>query len=445
HLLGIVNDFPLLPAPERQEAVVRALLAAFGVTAVLAAAAAVLVARVTTRPLRELTQMADRLAAGALTETVRVGSRDEVGELAAALNAMAQGMRRQLLSLQIEQARLAAVLAHMVDGVVIADADGRVLLVNPAAARMLRVSPENSRGLTLIEALRDHELAELARRSLDEPDGPITGTVELGQPRRYIQAVASRLPDASGPRVLLLLRDVTDLRQSEIVRREFVANVSHELRTPLASLRALLEALEDGALGEPDTARDFVGRMQVEVDGLTQLIGELLELGRLESGRALQPAPADLGAVTAQAVDRMRAQADRQGVALQMIQPQPLPSVQADAVRIEQVIINLVHNAIKFTPPGGNIVVSANRSGDGVRITVADNGAGIAADDVPRLFERFYKADKSRAGGGAGLGLAIAKHTVEGHGGRIWAESAGPDRGAVFTIELPGVPPTAYR
>ena len=401
--------------------------------------AAALLARLTTRPLRQLAEIADGMAAGTLPDTITVSSRDEVAELAAALTAMARALGRNLQSLEAERARLAAVLASMADGVLIADADGRVLLINAAAARMLRVSAADSRGRTLIEVLRDHELADLARRGLDRPDGTPAQVIEVGQPRRYLQAVATRLPDAPGPRVLLVLQDVSDLRQTEIIRREFVANVSHELRTPVASLRALLEVLEDGAIDDPEVSRDFLGRMHVEVDGLLQLIEELMELARLEAGRAMQTATVDIGQVTAQAVERMRAQAERQGVSLHLTPPEPLPPVKADAVRVAQVLINLIHNAIKFTPPGGKVMVSAVAGPDGVRVAVADTGEGIARDDLPRIFERFYKADRSRASGGTGLGLAIAKHTMQAHGGRIWAESAGPGRGAVFTLVLPRV------
>jgi two-component system phosphate regulon sensor histidine kinase PhoR len=321
--------------------------------------------------------------------------------------------------------------------------DGQVRLVNTAAARLLQTTAAQAEGQSAMAVLRDHELASLTdevMRGAATTSGP--QLVELGPTaqRRTVQAMAARIPraDGSGERVLLMLQDVTELRRAETVRREFVSNVSHELRTPVASLKALVETLEGGALDERDVAREFLGRMQVEVDGLAQLVEELLELSQIEAGRLpLHLQSVDLGSVAAAAAGRLRPQAERQGVSLHVKPPVVLPAVEADPERIHQVVINLVHNAVKFTPPGGQVTVSGSQYDGGVAITVADTGMGIAPEVLPRLFERFYKADQARAGGGTGLGLAIAKHLVQAHGGRIWAESAGEGQGATFTFTLP--------
>jgi signal transduction histidine kinase len=234
------------------------------------------------------------------------------------------------------------------------------------------------------------------------------------------------------------------LRQTDTVRREFVANVSHELRTPLASLKALVETLEEGALEDPPAARDFLAQMDVEVESLAQLVQELLDLSRIESGQAQlrleAVAPARLAET---AIKRLRRQAERSQIALEADAPASLPMVQGDPARIEQVLINLLHNAVKFTPAGGRVRVGAEvvPAGDAphdvLRFCVADSGIGIPAADLPRVFERFYKGDRSRASVGTGLGLAIAKHLVQAHGGRIWAESAGADQGSTFCFTLP--------
>jgi two-component system phosphate regulon sensor histidine kinase PhoR len=236
---------------------------------------------------------------------------------------------------------------------------------------------------------------------------------------------------------LLVFQNLTRIHRLETVRRDFVSNVSHELRTPLASLKALTETLQEGALEDPPAARRFLKRMEDEIDNLTQMVRELLDLSRIESGRV----PFDRLSVNpmmmmGNAVERMRLQAERGGLNIQVDASQSLPEVMADADRIEAVLVNLLHNAIKFTPPSGQIVVSARQDGDKVVFSVRDTGIGIKPEDLSRIFERFYKADQSRSGGGTGLGLSIARHTIEAHQGSIWADSH-PGQGSTFYFTLP--------
>jgi two-component system phosphate regulon sensor histidine kinase PhoR len=222
------------------------------------------------------------------------------------------------------------------------------------------------------------------------------------------------------------------------MRRDFVANVSHELRTPVASVKAMVETLEEGAIEDHDVARDFLGRIHVEVDGLTRLIEELRELSRLESGRVqLQREPHDLRDTAQAAVQRLQAPAERQGVTLRLAPSEEPAMTFIDDERIQQVLMNLIHNAIKATDPGGAVDVSISSKDSRMQVIIRDNGVGIERGELGRLFERFYKVDKSRSSGGTGLGLAIAKHLTQAHGGRIWAESDGPGHGATFTIEIP--------
>jgi two-component system phosphate regulon sensor histidine kinase PhoR len=236
---------------------------------------------------------------------------------------------------------------------------------------------------------------------------------------------------------VLVLRDVTELRRLERLRRDFVANVSHELRTPLTSVKALVETLAAGAIDDPAVADDFLGRVVAEVDHLAALVDELLDLARLESGRAvLHTETRDPAEAVRRAVERLRPQAERADLTLRTDLPGALPPVAADWTRIDQVMLNLVHNAIKFTAAGGEIVVSAAEQDSFLAITVRDNGAGIARDELPRLFERFYKVDKARHSAGTGLGLAIAKHIVQAHGGAITAASE-LGRGTTITFTLP--------
>jgi two-component system phosphate regulon sensor histidine kinase PhoR len=356
-----------------------------------------------------------------------------VGELVADL-------RQRVAHLEAEHRRLELVLDQMADGLIIADAQGNVVRVNPAAGRLLQVNPEEVVGRSLITVLKDHELAGFIREFLDGKAGAGRPPVfEIGPPgqRRTVQVKVSRTGGPDG-HLVILLQDITEIKQTEQVRRDFVVNVSHELRTPVAALKALVETLEAGAVEDPEQAKEFIRRLQVEVDGLALLVEELFELARVESGRpALNRRPVDVGMVVRQAVERLRPLADRQGLNLLLRLPAELPPVQADPDRLEQVVLNLVHNAVKFTPPGGQVTVAVERRGDEVAVSVKDTGAGIPPELLPRVFERFFKADRARATKGSGLGLAIAKHIVQAHGGRIWAESAGEGRGATFTFTLP--------
>jgi two-component system phosphate regulon sensor histidine kinase PhoR len=236
---------------------------------------------------------------------------------------------------------------------------------------------------------------------------------------------------------LVTLHDVSELRRLEVVRRQFVANVSHELRTPLSTIKLMVETLQDDP-SDVALVDDFLGRINAEIDSLTQMVRELLELSKLESGQApLQWTPVALDQLVTTVLQRLAPQADRGGVhltadaSLQLALP-----LMGDVDRLESVLVNLIHNAIKFTPAGGAVTVGARRDGDEATIWVRDTGIGIAASDADRIFERFYKADKARASGGTGLGLAIAKHTIQAHGGRIWVESR-PGQGSTFLFSLP--------
>lgn len=371
-------------------------------------------------------------------------------QLEADLNALANEIDRQALMLrgrfsavEAQGQRLTAALTHMADGVVISDERGIVYLINPAAAELLECTPSWAEGRPAKALARHPELLGIIRACLsDASNDPPATLLEFGPfgKRRTMQVVASRLPIPAydQPRVLLILQDVTALRQAEVAKRDLVANVSHDLRTPVTALKALVETLVDGAMEDPQIAAEFLGRMQIEVDRLAQLVEELLELARIESGHdILRLESIDLGQVVLGAAERLRPQAERQGVNLVTHTTAGLPRVAADSTRIAQVVVNLVHNAIKFTPPGGRIEVSVAPSAAELIITVADTGIGIAPQVLPRLFERFYKTDRARTGGGTGLGLAIAKHLVHAHRGRIWVESAGEGQGARFFVSLP--------
>lgn len=336
-------------------------------------------------------------------------------------------------NLDDERERLAAVLDQITDGVLLADPRGIVQFANPAAEKLFEY--QKAAGHTVAEVVRHHQLVAAWQRC-QQLGGTQTESVEIPQRRQFLQLIVT--PDTHRDGSILLLQDLTRVRRLETVRRDFISNVSHELRTPLASLRALTETLQDGALDDPQAAHRFVGRIQIEVDALSQMAAELLELTRIESGQLpLEFTNTRPNNVLNTAADRMRAQAERAGVTMHVDCPLDLPDIHADTPRLEQVLVNLIHNSVKFTSPGGSIGLSASEDGNFVRFAVHDTGVGIPAEDLLRIFERFYRVDRSRSGGGTGLGLSIARHIVEAHGGRIWAESEeGRGSSLFFTIPV---------
>jgi two-component system phosphate regulon sensor histidine kinase PhoR len=362
---------------------------------------------------------------------------DDESQLARTFSEMSQRLKNMLDTVSKERSRLTTVLSSMTDGVIMTDAERKVLLSNHAAARLLGFREDKAVGQSLIELIHDHEIDDLLRSCLNDGEGKAT-QLEAGPDRKFLRAITIPLGTDRSGGALLLFQDLTELRNLQTMRREFVGNISHELRTPLATIKAIVETLQDGAVEERAVAKDFLARADSEVDRMTQMVAELTELSHIETGKAeLRLEPVDLNSVIESSTVRLAPQAERQNVSLIMKPETKLPAVQADRDRIGQVITNLVHNAIKFTPAGGRVTISTKSEKGSVTVKVTDNGTGIAKDDLPRIFERFYKADKARSGEGTGMGLAITRHVVEAHGGRIWAESE-EGKGSTFGFSLPG-------
>ena len=408
-------------------------------TALCAIVLAFLIAGRTAHPVRQLTQVAERIAQGDMSARLLPTTRDEVGKLTVMFNWMAEELQEKISTLSSQRQRLAAILEHMADGIIITDEEGRVQLINRAAARLLGTTQNVAIGASFVQVVRDHELVEVWRQC-DQWGEEQVDTVELERRSLFVRIAVTPIHEADKRSVLVVLQDLTQLRHLETVRRDFISNVSHELRTPLASLKALVDTLRDGALDDPPTAQRFLDRMETEIDAVTQIVDELLELSRLESGRvSFQMQPVAVPELVEPPVERLRPQAERAGLRLEVEVPPDLPAASADAARVRRVVSNLVHNAIKFTPTSGLVRVEATFD-DGeneIVISVTDTGVGIPADDLPRIFERFYKADRSRQrGSGTGLGLAIARHIVQAHGGRIWVDSI-EGQGSTFYFSLP--------
>ncbi len=350
-------------------------------------------------------------------------------------------VERTVRRLSRERQHVAALIEATTDGIVAVDADLRIAFLNASAARLFEMDREAAVGRGFLEVVRDHDIFELLRASLAE------GTqgqriLAFGPHQRWLQVTAVPFAASDPWAGLVVVADVTEVRRLERVRRDFVSNVSHELRTPVAGIKAASDTLAEGALDDPAAAREFVAHIQREADRLSQLVDELLELSRIESGEA----PLRLEETTARSLleecaSRMRALAGRAGVTLDIDAPETL-TVRADRERIGRALTNLVHNAIRFTPPGGTVTLRAREEDGATALEVSDTGVGISPEDLPRIFERFYKAERARSGAGTGLGLAIVKHIAQAHGGSVFARSR-PGQGATFTLRLPARPPAA--
>ncbi|MFP4346411.1 MAG: ATP-binding protein [Anaerolineales bacterium] len=437
-LTGIVRvALPLEEIQANLSLLNRAVATATLITGLLAVGLALFIADRTTRPARQLTQVVRQMAAGDLSARLLPRTRDEIGQLTQTFNHMAEQLQEQIRALSTERGRLAAILEHMADGVLIVDEGGRVEMMNLAAARILDTAPAQALERSFAEVARHHRLIELWRRCQRSREEH-TEVIETrrGEPQ-FLQIIVTPLRDTKAPGYLIILQDLTRIRRLETVRRDFISNISHELRTPLASLNALVETLQDGAITDPPAATRFLTHMAREVSAMTQIVEELLELSRIESGKVpLHVKPTPVSALITPPVERLTPQAERAGLVLSVELPLEIPQVLADAERVQRVVTNLVHNAIKFTPTGGSVTIHAERQGNKIVIAVEDTGVGIVEQDLPRIFERFYKADRARSGGGTGLGLAIAKHIIQAHGGHIWVESE-ENHGSTFAFSLP--------
>ncbi len=408
-----------------------------------------LLARQLTRPVHQMVRQSQALAGGDLSQRTSIATNDEMAELGRSLNRMADALQDSLRRLEDERDRVRTILENMAEGVVLIGPDGRIREINAAGAGMLGLGQHQAAGQRPLEAVRSYELADLLDRA--RRDGRAAGELALTFPTyRVLEASVVALKEGAGAEgILLVLRDVTELRRLEAIRMEFVANVSHELRTPLTAIRGFVETLLEGALDSPAEARRFLETAARHAERLSRLLDDLLDLSNIELGRT--PLHTEL-VVAREVIEHVAAGlepvASKKHLRLSVEAPGDLPPVLADRDRLAQVLINLVDNAIKFTPEGGTVSVAARRAApgaaglsdrtDAVEIAVTDTGIGIPPKDLPRITERFYRVDKGRSRelGGTGLGLAIVKHLVHAHGGTLSVNSE-PGKGTQVRFTLP--------
>jgi two-component system phosphate regulon sensor histidine kinase PhoR len=390
------------------------------------------------RPLSQLTKVAQALVANDERQLLAIESSDEFGILGDALNQMQKKLAGRVNQLKENTERLATVLGSMVEGVIAVSTSGSILLANEASRELLDMSVPDPVGRSLLEVTRSlpvHAAVVEAQRVTV----PVQREFEaVGPTRRVLALRATRLPGEPLPGVMVVLHDISDVRRLENLRREFVANVSHELKTPLASIKAYAETLRIGALHDPEHAAMFVARIEEQAERLHQLILDLLQIARVESGQAaFEIADVDLAHVVEDCLTQYADAAAARQISL-IVSPAATPViVRGDEEGLRTIVSNLLDNAIKYTPPGGSVTVRWRKADPLPVLEVKDTGIGIAPKDQARVFERFFRADKARSRevGGTGLGLSIVKHLALAFGGDVGLESI-PHQGSTFRVRL---------
>jgi two-component system phosphate regulon sensor histidine kinase PhoR len=436
NILGVARvALPLTAVNETVNSAIRTIAWSIVIAALLVILVTALITRRITRPIRRATRAAEKIASGQFGQQIEIQSSDELGRLGYAFNKMSTNIQEMLTTISDERSKLSTILSSIADGVIMTDSKGTMLLANKAAESLFNFEESKAIGKHLIEITFNYEIELLFQKCtssgqrqiafIDTPSG------------RFLRIIAVPLKTDKFSGASLLFQDLTEIRTMQTMRREFVGNISHELRTPLAAIKAVVETLQDGAIDDKEIAQDFLNRVYDEVDKMTQMVSELIELTRIESGKAsLNLEPLNLNALIGEVIARLQPQAERKQINIITTLSEKILFVQADREKIQQVITNIVHNAIKFTPPEGEISVYTDTSSAEVTVRVKDTGIGISREDLPRIFERFFKADKSRSQSGSGLGLAIAKHIIQAHNGKIWVESQ-EGQGSTFSFSIP--------
>ncbi len=379
--------------------------------------------------------VARRYALGDLSRPAPDYGDDDLGSVARSMDQAVQELGRRVESLARDRARMEAILASMIEGVLVVDEEGRLQLVNEAARRILKLEL-GAINHSYVEAIRHPGIVEHLGRALA---GGETGALELSVTRDTTRTLVAQVAPVvtAGRGAVLVMHDISELRKADLIRRDFVANVSHELRTPLTAIKGYAEALLDDP-EDPEARERFVEIIHRQAERMERLVKDLLRLARLEAGQeTVEVAPCDIAALVRGIVADFEPMATKKNQTMAVSVPPDAAILQTDAAKLHDIIRNLVENAVNYTPDSGAIDIGAKVADGRFQLTVADTGHGIAPDDLGRVFERFYRVDKSRARpGGTGLGLSIVKHLVQVLEGEVFVENQ-PTGGALFTINLP--------
>lgn len=429
---------PLTAIDARIASVRRLALVGLGAGLLAAIALTGLASLLLNRRLRVVAETAERYKAGDFSRPARDYARDEIGTVASVLDTTARELGAKLEEMARERAHMDAILTGMVEGIVLVNHAGRLVLTNPAAQAMLRWS-ESSEGRHYLEVVRHPQVAAAVAAALAGRAAPRVDVELDGSARRFFMAHAVPVAKERGGGAVLVLHDITDLRHADQVRRDFVANVSHELRTPLTAIRGAVEALLDTPAADAQQ-RAFLDMIARHAQRMERLVRDLLRLARLDAGQeTLTPTMCQLETLIAGVERDLHGQLQGRRQRVVVTLGEQAARVSADPTKIGDVLRNLLENASNYSPEGGTIDIETARTGDQITITVADRGPGLPEADLTRVFERFYRVDRSRTRdpGGTGLGLSIVRHLVELHGGRVTAANR-PGGGAAFTVAIPG-------
>lgn len=411
--------------------------------ALAAGLSSLLLARRLSRPIQELKRAADRLKQGDLSLRPPMSRITEVDALAETMHRMGQDLHRRIETVTLQRNEIESVLSSMVEGVLAVDTGERVIRMNEAAGKMLQCDPRRVQGRGIEEAIRNPGLQRFVKKALSAGDVTAEEDIVLSAGEElFVTCHGSALRDGEGRQTgaLVVLNDVTRLRKLEKIRRDFVANVSHEIKTPITAVKGFLETLSDGAMKSPAEAARFLAIMEKHVLRLEAIVEDLLCLSRIEQEEergGILRSTVPLEPILHAAVQLCEAGAAAKGIHIQISCPKDL-TAHLNPPLLEQAVVNLLENAVKYSHPGNPVDLTAERGGGEIVIRVRDQGPGIDPAHHDRLFERFYRVDKarSRQEGGTGLGLSIVKHIVQAHGGRVTVQSV-PGKGSAFTLHLP--------
>lgn len=393
-----------------------------------------------TSPLKTMLESTQAISQGNFKMKVRPQTKDEISELAENFNRMSQELETRMNQLENEKIQLASILANMKEGVLALNSKGKILLANSALKKMFKLD-ENALNNFYYEVFRSPQLRELIALVLKQKEAQ-SQELNLGFPEEKIlltQALPIQSENEEGISTILVFFDITQLKKLERIRKDFVANVSHELRTPLTSIKGFVEALQDGAINDSKQAQHFLSIISQHSERMNRIISDLLLLSQIESdGYQLKRRSFSLKNLISEIIEQYKGLAEKKSQTLKLNFNLNDEQIEADPEKIAQVLINLLDNAIKFTPEKGKIEISVDKNPNRIQISIRDNGFGIPSTDLPRIFERFYRVDKARSQelGGTGLGLAIVKHIVEAHGGKAWVESE-LNSGSIFHFTIP--------